>query len=125
MWTFGGKRTTLWWTTVSTCSFQSSCVTLSRRMIVVALLVMQFSCFNSIWMWKLAIQCDMWWRDLMLLYVKCCFNMHSECVSLDVFAETTMKTIEDSFKEFTNREDIAIVLISQYVSVLTTLLLVA
>ena len=27
-----------------------------------------------------------------------------------------MKQIEESFKEFTNREDIAIVLISQYVS---------
>ena len=36
------------------------------------------------------------------------------------FAETTVKTIEDSFKEFTNREDIAIVLISQYVSIPTT-----
>jgi hypothetical protein len=72
------------------------------------------------------IQCDMCMgRDLMLLYEICCFHMHSECVSLDVFAETTMKTIEDSFKEFTNREDIAIVLISQYVSIPTTFFLVA
>ena len=31
-------------------------------------------------------------------------------------AETTVKTIEDAFKEYTNREDIAIVMISQYVS---------
>ena len=30
--------------------------------------------------------------------------------------ETTVKQIEDAFKEFTAREDIAIVLISQYVS---------
>jgi hypothetical protein len=30
--------------------------------------------------------------------------------------ETTVKQIEDAFKEFTTREDIAIVLISQYVS---------
>lgn len=90
-------------------------------MIVVELPVMQFTCFNSIRMWKLGIQCDMCMgRDLILPYVICCFHTHSECVSLDVFAETTMKTIEDSFKEFTNREDIAIVLISQYVSIPTT-----
>jgi hypothetical protein len=31
--------------------------------------------------------------------------------------ETTVKQIEDAFKEFTAREDIAIVLISQYVSI--------
>lgn len=31
--------------------------------------------------------------------------------------ETTLKQIEDAFKEFTTKEDIAIVLISQYVSV--------
>jgi V-type H+-transporting ATPase subunit F len=30
--------------------------------------------------------------------------------------ETTVKQIEDAFKEFTARDDIAIVLISQYVS---------
>jgi V-type H+-transporting ATPase subunit F len=30
--------------------------------------------------------------------------------------KTTVKQIEDAFKEFTTREDIAIVLISQYVS---------
>jgi len=30
--------------------------------------------------------------------------------------ETTVKQIEDAFKEFTAREDIAIVLISQYVA---------
>ena len=30
-------------------------------------------------------------------------------------AETSVKTIEDAFKEFTNREDIAIVMINQYV----------
>ncbi|GJM87487.1 hypothetical protein PR202_ga03447 [Eleusine coracana subsp. coracana] len=30
--------------------------------------------------------------------------------------ETTVKQIEDAFKEFTSREDIAIVLISQYVA---------
>lgn len=30
--------------------------------------------------------------------------------------ETTIKQIEDAFKEFTTREDIAVVLISQYVS---------
>lgn len=32
------------------------------------------------------------------------------------FSETTVKQIEEAFKEFTTREDIAIVLISQYVS---------
>lgn len=32
------------------------------------------------------------------------------------YLETTVKAIEDAFKEFTTREDIAIVLISQYVS---------
>lgn len=31
--------------------------------------------------------------------------------------ETTVKQIEDAFKEFTARDDIAIVLISQYVSI--------
>ena len=30
-------------------------------------------------------------------------------------AETSVKTIEDAFKEFTNREDIAIIMINQYV----------
>ena len=35
--------------------------------------------------------------------------------------ETTVKQIEDAFKEFTAREDIAIVLISQYVSELSHL----
>lgn len=30
--------------------------------------------------------------------------------------ETTVKAIEDAFKDFTTKEDIAIVLISQYVS---------
>ena len=42
-------------------------------------------------------------------------------VTPDVFyavpAETTTKQIEQSFKEFTNREDIGILLITQYVSV--------
>lgn len=38
-----------------------------------------------------------------------------ENVSL-CFLETTVKQIEDAFKEFTTREDIAIVLISQYVA---------
>ncbi|KAL0289685.1 UNVERIFIED_CONTAM: V-type proton ATPase subunit F [Sesamum radiatum] len=32
------------------------------------------------------------------------------------YLETTVKQIEDAFKEFTTREDIAIVLISQYVA---------
>ena len=31
-------------------------------------------------------------------------------------AETSVKAIEDAFKEFTNRDDIAIVMINQYVS---------
>lgn len=31
-------------------------------------------------------------------------------------SETTVKAIEDAFKEFTTKEDIAIILISQYVS---------
>ncbi|KAL9328988.1 hypothetical protein ACSQ67_003991 [Phaseolus vulgaris] len=35
---------------------------------------------------------------------------------LIVDAKTTVKQIEDAFKEFTTREDIAIVLISQYVA---------
>lgn len=35
--------------------------------------------------------------------------------------ETTVKAIEDAFKEFTTKEDIAIVLISQYVSFLLAL----
>ncbi|WMV15284.1 hypothetical protein MTR67_008669 [Solanum verrucosum] len=34
----------------------------------------------------------------------------------EVVLETTVKQIEDAFKEFTTREDIAIVLISQYVA---------
>lgn len=39
------------------------------------------------------------------------------CFLLCLYAtETTVKQIEDAFKEFTTREDIAIVLISQYVS---------
>lgn len=36
-------------------------------------------------------------------------------------SETTVKQIEDAFKEFTVREDIAIVLISQYVNLLSFL----
>ncbi|OMP08183.1 ATPase, V1 complex, subunit F, eukaryotic [Corchorus olitorius] len=32
------------------------------------------------------------------------------------FSETTVKAIEDAFKEFTTREDVAIILISQYVA---------
>jgi vacuolar-type H+-ATPase subunit F/Vma7 len=39
-----------------------------------------------------------------------------QCNLLFYAAETTVKQIEDAFKEFTAREDIAIVLISQYVS---------
>ncbi|GAY55774.1 hypothetical protein CUMW_166730 [Citrus unshiu] len=35
---------------------------------------------------------------------------------LIVDSKTTIKQIEDAFKEFTSREDIAIVLISQYVA---------
>ncbi|KAA8543308.1 hypothetical protein F0562_021197 [Nyssa sinensis] len=35
---------------------------------------------------------------------------------LIVDSKTTVKQIEDAFKEFTTREDIAIVLISQYVA---------
>ncbi|KAE9591825.1 putative H(+)-transporting two-sector ATPase [Lupinus albus] len=35
---------------------------------------------------------------------------------LIVDSKTTIKQIEDAFKEFTAREDVAIVLISQYVS---------
>ncbi|WOK94860.1 V-type proton ATPase subunit F [Canna indica] len=35
---------------------------------------------------------------------------------LIVDSKTTVKTIEDAFKEFTSREDIAVVLISQYVA---------
>ncbi|PIA57030.1 hypothetical protein AQUCO_00600034v1 [Aquilegia coerulea] len=35
---------------------------------------------------------------------------------LIVDSKTTIKAIEDAFKEFTTKEDIAIVLISQYVS---------
>ena len=34
-----------------------------------------------------------------------------------VHAETTVKQIEDTFKDFTTREDIAIVLINQFVRV--------
>lgn len=37
------------------------------------------------------------------------------------FLETTVKQIEDAFKEFTTKEDIAIILISQYVSVSFTM----
>ncbi|KAF5462870.1 hypothetical protein F2P56_018840 [Juglans regia] len=40
---------------------------------------------------------------------------------LIVDSKTTVKAIEDAFKEFTTREDIAIVLISQYVCFLLTL----
>lgn len=36
---------------------------------------------------------------------------------VQIIAETSVKAIEDAFKEFTNREDIAIVMINQYVSV--------
>lgn len=35
---------------------------------------------------------------------------------LVVTSKTPTKTIEESFKEFTNREDIAVVLISQYIA---------
>ncbi|KAL8513702.1 hypothetical protein ACS0TY_012987 [Phlomoides rotata] len=35
---------------------------------------------------------------------------------LIVDSKTTVKQIEDAFKEFTNRDDVAIVLISQYVA---------
>ncbi|WOK98377.1 V-type proton ATPase subunit F [Canna indica] len=35
---------------------------------------------------------------------------------LIVDSKTTVKTIEDAFKEFTSREDIAVVLISQYIA---------
>ncbi|KAJ0594571.1 putative ATPase, V1 complex, subunit F [Helianthus annuus] len=35
---------------------------------------------------------------------------------LIVDSKTTVKQIEDAFKEFTTRDDVAIVLISQYVS---------
>lgn len=38
-----------------------------------------------------------------------------KCLNYNV-SETTVKQIEDAFKEFTTREDIAIVMISQYVS---------
>ena len=34
---------------------------------------------------------------------------------MHLFAETSVKAIEEAFKEFTNREDIAIVMINQYV----------
>lgn len=44
--------------------------------------------------------------------------MESNVDSLSSCSETTVKQIEDAFKEFTTREDIAIVLISQYVSFL-------
>ena len=54
------------------------------------------------------------------------FQIHILCFSCLVFIsltltcvswlETTVKQIEEAFKEFTTREDIAIVLISQYVS---------
>ncbi|RWW03734.1 hypothetical protein GW17_00033076 [Ensete ventricosum] len=37
-------------------------------------------------------------------------------VFIAIHPETTVKAIEDAFKEFTSREDIAVVLISQYVS---------
>lgn len=33
-----------------------------------------------------------------------------------VYAETSVKKIEDSFKEFTNRDDIAIVMINQFIA---------
>ena len=36
-------------------------------------------------------------------------------LTLNGSAETSVKTIEDAFKEFTNREDIAIIMINQYV----------
>ncbi|KAG6545411.1 hypothetical protein Mapa_013011 [Marchantia paleacea] len=35
---------------------------------------------------------------------------------LVVDSKTTIKAIEDAFKDFTNREDVAIVLISQYIA---------
>jgi len=35
---------------------------------------------------------------------------------LVVTEKTSVKTIEDAFKEFTNREDIAIVMINQYIA---------
>ena len=37
------------------------------------------------------------------------------CANVLCLVETSVKTIEDAFKEFTNREDIAIVMINQYV----------
>ena len=43
-------------------------------------------------------------------------NSGSLSLAAPLAAETTVKTIEDAFKEYTNREDIAIVMISQYVS---------
>lgn len=42
--------------------------------------------------------------------------MFSSHIILVHGSETTVKQIEDAFKEFTAREDIAIVLVSQYVS---------
>lgn len=38
-------------------------------------------------------------------------------ISLSLLTETPVKAIEDAFKEFTSRDDIAIVLVSQYVSI--------
>ncbi|RRT66850.1 hypothetical protein BHE74_00038153 [Ensete ventricosum] len=37
-------------------------------------------------------------------------------VFIAIHPETTVKAIEDAFKEFTSREDIAVVLISQYIA---------
>ncbi len=35
---------------------------------------------------------------------------------LDDVAETSVKKIEDTFKDFTNRDDIAIILINQHIA---------
>lgn len=51
-------------------------------------------------------------------------SLYTQCVALPFLigmnyvlpAETSVKKIEDSFKEYTNRDDIAIVLINQYIA---------
>lgn len=45
----------------------------------------------------------------------CCLSIPNRN-SLLLPAETSVKRIEDSFKEYTNRDDIAIVLINQYIA---------
>lgn len=62
-----------------------------------------------------------------LSYIIGIANCHHLYLSfMDAFCfyllETTVKQIEDAFKEFTTRTDIAIVLISQYVSCLLNVL---